>query len=61
MYKLDTDNKDHDSIIFWFKTWENKVQKKDFESAKNLFANDVVSFGTWMSVVEGLEKLCANQ
>ena len=23
--------------------------------------NDVVSFGTWMNVVEGLEKLCANQ
>ena len=61
MYKLDTDNKDHNSIIFWFKTWENKVQNKDFESAKNLFENDVVSFGTWMNVVEGLEKLCANQ
>ena len=61
MYKLDTDNKDHNSIIFWFKTWENKVQNKDFESAKNLFGNDVVSFGTWMNVVEGLEKLCANQ
>ena len=61
MYKLDTDNKDHNSIIFWFKTWENKVQNKDYESAKNLFENDVVSFGTWMNVVEGLEKLCANQ
>ena len=61
MYKLDTDNKDHNSIIFWFKTWENKVQNKDFKSAKNLFGNDVVSFGTWMNVVEGLEKLCANQ
>ena len=61
MYKLDTDNKDHNSIIFWLKTWENKVQNKDFESAKNLFGNDVVSFGTWMNVVEGLEKLCANQ
>ena len=61
MYKLDTDNKDHNSIIFWFKTWENKVQNKDYESTKNLFENDVVSFGTWMNVVEGLEKLCANQ
>ena len=61
MYKLDTDNKDHNSIIFWFKTWENKVQNKDYVSAKNLFENDVVSFGTWMNVVEGLEKLCANQ
>ena len=60
MYKLDTDNKDHDSIIFWFKTWENKVQNKDFESAKNLFGNDVVSIGIWMNIVECLEKLCAN-
>jgi hypothetical protein len=31
MYKLDTDNKDHNSIIFWFKTWENKVQNKDYQ------------------------------
>ena len=61
MYKLDSDNKDHNSIIFWFKTWVNKVQNEDYESAKNLFENDVVSFGTWMNVVEGLEKLCANQ
>ena len=61
MYKLDADNKDHNSIILWFKTWEKNVQNKDFESAKNLFGNDVVSFGTWMNVVEGLEKLCANQ
>ena len=42
MYKLDTDNKDHNSIIFWFKTWENKVQNKDFESAKNLFGETFV-------------------
>ena len=61
MYKLGTINKDHDSIIFCFKTWENKVQNKDFDSAKNLFGNDVVSSGTWMNVVEGLDKLCANQ
>ena len=61
MYKLDTDNKDHNSIIFWFKTWENKVQNKDFESAKNLFGNDVVSFGTWIDIVQGLDQLKLNQ
>ncbi len=34
MYKLDTDNKDHDSIIFWFKTWENKVKIKILKQLK---------------------------
>ena len=34
MYKLDTDNKDHNSIIFWFKTWENKVQIKIMNQLK---------------------------
>ena len=55
MYKLDADNKNHDSIITWFKTWEN------FEAAKNLFKRNVVSFGTLINVVEGLEKFCDNQ
>ena len=61
MYEFNSNNNDHVSINLWFELWENYVVNKDFESAKNLFGNDVVSFGTWMNVVEGLEKLCANQ
>ena len=61
MYKFDTNNTDHISIRLWFQVWEKQVQNKDFEAAKKLFENDVVSFGTWMNVVEGLDKLYSNQ
>ena len=61
MYKFDTNNTDHISIELWFQVWEKQVQNKDFEAAKKLFENDVVSFGTWMNVVEGLDKLYSDQ
>ena len=61
MYKFDKNNTDHISIGLWFQVWEKQVQNKDFESAKKLFENDVVSFGTWMNVVEGLDKLYSDQ
>ena len=61
MYKFNENNTDHSSIRFWFQIWEKQVQNSDFETAKNLFANDVISFGTWMNVVEGLNKLYSNQ
>ena len=61
MYKFDANNTDHISIALWFQVWEKQVQNKDFEAAKKLFENDVVSFGTWMNVVEGLDKLYSDQ
>ena len=61
MYKFDTNNTDHISIALWFQVWEKQVQNKDFEAAKKLFENDVVSFGTWMNVVEGIDKLYSYQ
>ena len=61
MYKFDKNNTDHFTIRLWFQVWEKQVQNKDFESAKKLFENDVVSFGTWMNVVEGLDKLYSDQ
>ena len=61
MYKFDTINTDHISIGLWFQVWEKQVQNKDFESAKKLFENDVVGFGTWMNVVEGIDKLYSDQ
>ena len=61
MYEFNPNDKDHVSIKLWFKSWENYVQNKDFELAKALFYNEVISFGTWMDIVQGLEKLCNNQ
>ena len=57
----DRNNTDHISIGLWFQVWEKQVQNKDFESAKKLFENDVVGFGTWMNVVEGIDKLYSDQ
>ena len=45
----------------WFLEWEKFVQKKQYSSALQFFENDVVSFGTWMDVVEGLDQLKINQ
>ena len=61
MYKFDINNTDHFTIRLWFQVWEKQVQNKDFESAKKLFENDVVGFGTWMNVVEGIDKLYSDQ
>ena len=59
--KLHTNNKDYTSIKLWYSEWENYVQNKNYSSAMNLFENYVVSFGTWMNVVEGLDQLQLNQ
>ena len=45
----------------WFLDWEKFVQNKQYSSALQLFENNVVSFGTWMDVVEGLDQLKINQ
>ncbi len=59
--KLNTNNKDYTSIKLWYYEWENYVQNKNYSSAMNLFEKDVVSFGTWMDVVQGLDQLQLNQ
>ena len=59
--KLNTNNEDYTSIKLWYSEWENYVQNKNYSSAMNLFNNDVISFGTWMDVVQGLDQLQLNQ
>ena len=61
VYKLNTNNKDYISIKFWYLEWEKYVQNKNYSSAMKLFENDVVSFGTWMDIVQGLDQLKLNQ
>ena len=57
MYEFSNNNKHHVSIKLWFKNWESYVIDEDFSSARKLFDKNVVSFGTWMDVVQGLESL----
>ena len=52
---------DHASIKAWFKTWTAFVRAVDFDSARPMFEEDVVAFGTWMDTVEGIDNLMENQ
>ena len=61
IYKFNSQNLEHKKIKSWFLEWEKFVQKKQYSSALQFFENDVVSFGTWMDVVEGLDQLKINQ
>ena len=57
MYKFNRINNDHISIKSWFGRWEVFVIDCNFRAARDLFDNEVVSFGTWMNVVQGLNEL----
>ena len=52
---------DHASIKAWFDTWSGYVAAVDFDSARPMFEEDVVGFGTWMDTVEGLDNLMEKQ
>ncbi|MDE0810140.1 MAG: nuclear transport factor 2 family protein [Alphaproteobacteria bacterium] len=52
---------DHDSIKAWFDTWSRYVAAVDFDSARPMFEENVVGFGTWMDTVEGRENLIERQ
>lgn len=45
----------------WFDTWGSYVRSRDFAAARALFSPDVVSFGTHMRIVHGLEALERDQ
>ena len=45
----------------WFRFWGNCVAAVDFESARPLFAERVVGFGTYVEFVRGLDALYSEQ
>lgn len=45
----------------WFERFGECCAAVDYEAAKGMFTQDVVSFGTKMNVVEGLESLMVDQ
>jgi ketosteroid isomerase-like protein len=52
---------EHHAISEWFAEWGNLVASVDFVSARRLFHDDVIGFGTFMDVVRGLEDLEVRQ
>jgi ketosteroid isomerase-like protein len=49
------------AIREWFQMLERCVQQVDYQTARGLFAPDVLSFGTRADVVSGLDALVTNQ
>jgi ketosteroid isomerase-like protein len=49
------------AIRKWFQTLERSVRQVDYQTMRQHFAPDVLSFGTRADVVSGLDALVANQ
>jgi ketosteroid isomerase-like protein len=49
------------AIREWFQTLERSVRRVDYQTMRQYFAPDVLSFGTRAEVVSGLDALVANQ
>jgi ketosteroid isomerase-like protein len=49
------------AIRQWFQTLERCVRQVDYQTARQTFAGNVLSFGTRADVVSGLDALMANQ
>lgn len=54
-------NNDIQEIRNWLQTFDAAVRNVDYERGKTLFAEDVVGFGTYASMLVGLEKLVEGQ
>ncbi len=52
-----TNPADQRAILDWLGTWGGYVANRDFASARDLFAPDVIGFGTYSDFVVGLENL----
>lgn len=52
---------EHAAISSWFEEWGALVADVNFVAARPLFHEDVIGFGTFMTVVRGLEQLETHQ
>lgn len=48
-------------VLQWLRDWEVLINSQDFANARPLFAEDVVSFGTFSEILTGLSDLEARQ
>ena len=61
MFAFDTPEADHRTVKEWFAGWGDRVAAVDFTEARSYFDSDALGFGTWMDLVEGLDRLEAEQ
>ena len=48
---------DRDSITGWFEEWVKCIASLDFVRARTLFAPEVVGFGTYSDILDGIDDL----
>src|SRR3546814_17639525 len=61
MYRFDTPRDELDSVRRWFAGWGACVAAGDFDGARTFFDAAALGFGTWMDMLEGLDRLEAEQ
>ena len=52
---------DEHAIRTWFTTLADCVNRTDYVTGRTLFADDIVSFGTWTALMHGLEHYATQQ
>jgi ketosteroid isomerase-like protein len=51
----------HEAVVEWFARLSRHCSEVDYDAAREIFADGVVSFGTRAEVVSGLDRLVAEQ
>jgi ketosteroid isomerase-like protein len=49
------------AALQWLRQWEALINAQDFARARSLFSQDVISFGTFAEILNGLDELEALQ
>lgn len=50
-----------DDIVAWMARWAEAIRNLDYDTGRELFAGDVVAFGTWTGAMRGIDDLVADQ
>ena len=61
MVSMEVKSADYAQIKAWLDLWSKCVADVDFESAREMFDENVIGFGTWMDTIEGRDNLIENQ
>lgn len=51
------DSDDTEQVLGWLRAWARCIRERDFDAGHRLFDPDVVSFGTFVAVAQGIDEL----
>ena len=61
MFRLDAPSEDVETVRTWFAEWGACVARQDYAAARAHFDESVIGFGTWMDMMDGLDRLETEQ